>query len=188
VRVKSRLLAVPLTVLLLAGCAGDGPGGSVAATIPGAEDVATSDLARVLAEAEASGAFAEVPEGQQVEAQLAAQRQLLTQLVVLEVFEAAAADLDTGVTDADVDEAIDDLVAAAGGREAYEAELAQRGAGPVTQRLLVRSNLLRAALQEVLPADELEALFSGLVELDIQVDDRFGDWDPQTGVVPSADA
>lgn len=166
-RRTARLLAASAAAALLAGCAGGAAGGSVAASVPGYGDVPTSDLAALMVEVEDQGLLGS--EDAPVSMQVDVQRQLLTQLVVVRIFQTAADE--AGI---EVDE---DAVATAA---------SQRPEGGMLADLFGRSQVLRQALETELGADGFQAILTESLVLDVEVDPRFGDWNPSQGVVPAA--
>lgn len=113
---------------------------------------------------------------------LDAQTQLVTGAVRSEILRVVAEQEGIEVTDAEVDEARDDLVEQLGGEEEFRDRLAQQGVSEDFVLEQLRDQQLQTALQEEVGADgDLGAFVQGeIADVPIEVNPRYGEWDPDT--------
>lgn len=113
---------------------------------------------------------------------LDAQTQLVTGAVRSEILQVVAEQEGIEVTDAEVAEARDDLVEQLGGEEEFRDRLAQQGVSEDFVLEQLRDQQLQAALQEEVGADgDLGAFVQGeIADVPIEVNPRYGEWDPGT--------
>lgn len=178
-----RRLAVVVAALATAACALTNTGDpSVAATvgdrsIPAAridENLAAirdSEQFQQQAQGDLSGSFA-----------LDAQTQLVTGAVRSEILRVVAEQEGIEVTDATVTDARDQLVEQLGGEEEFQSRLAAQGVSEDYVLEQLRDQEIQTALQERLGADaDLAAFVQGeIADVPIEVNPRYGEWDPET--------
>ena len=134
-----------------------------------------------------------VPSGEAASAQQA----ILQQMIVSAVIEKAAADADVTVTDGEVaaqrDEVLDSVrePAEAEGISAREFIVRQLSGGqqqavvpPENLEQFIRDQLLASRLADNDPAATNEALVAAAEETEVEVNPRYGRWDPQQGLAP----
>jgi hypothetical protein len=176
---------VVLAVVALTGCRADQLG--TAAVVAG-ERISVEEL-----QDHTTSYLEAVPDGDESNAQQA----ILQQLIVSAVIERAAEDAGVSVTDGEVAEQRDQVLDQV--REPAEAE----GVDP---RVYVSRQLAQSQQQAVVPPDELEqfirdqllasrladndpvatneALVAAAEKTDVEVNPRYGRWDPQQGLAP----
>ena len=86
------------------------------------------------------------------------------------------------VTDAQVNDARDELVSQLGGEQEFRNRLAQQGVSKSFVMQQLRDQQIQQALQQQLGADaDLGAFVQGeIADVPIRVNPRYGEWDPQT--------
>lgn len=150
---RSPLVLAALVVMLTA-CGGTGGDPSVAASVDGAVITVSELQERFDAIASTDRYEAETAQADPVQLEQQVLAQLLTQMIQQRLLTVAAADRGIEVTDADVAERLDELIAAEiGGREAYEALLVEQGLTQADVDAQVRALLLQELLAESLGAD-----------------------------------
>ena len=110
------------------------------------------------------------------------QSQLLTSSVRSSLLEAIARRNEVAVTDEDVQTALDEILEQVGGPDQLEERLAQQGVPEALFLEQVRAQELQAALQEELGAQEDFVAFvtEETADLDIRINPRYGEWNPDT--------
>lgn len=178
-----RRVVVVVVALATAACALTNTGDpSVAATvgdrsIPAAQidenlaAIRDSEQFRQQAQGDLSGNFA-----------LDAQTQLVTGAIRSEILRVVAEREGIEVADAEVADARDELVEQLGGEEEYRSRLAQQGVSEDFVFEQLRDQELQTALQEQLGADADLGAFvrDEIADVPIEVNPRYGEWDPET--------
>jgi hypothetical protein len=143
------------------------------------------DLTESLLEA---GGGTDLPEGE-------AQRVTLTRFIVSQVIEQAAQSADVTLTQGQIDNQRQQIVQAFGGEEEMRQGLAQQNISPAYLEEFVRDVALSDALgRELVPGDDAlvaeqrgaqlnELLLETAATIEVEVNPRYGDWDPQQGQV-----
>lgn len=179
----ARRLAVVIAALTAAACglttAGDPTTAAVvgdrriaaAAMDDNLESIRNSEAFRQQAQGDTSGAFV-----------LDAQTQLATAFVRSEILALVAEREGVAVSDEEIAQARDDLVTQLGGEEAFQARLAEQGLSEGFLLQQLRDQQTQAALQEEIGqgAELAEYIRTQLEDIDIEVNPRYGQWDPAT--------
>lgn len=186
----ARRLAVVVAALAATACALTSAGDpTTAATvgdrrIPAAEidenleSIRNSDAFRQQAQGDASGTFV-----------LDAQTQLATAFVRSEILALVAEREGLTISEDEVEQARDELVRQLGGEEAFDQRLAEQGLSESFLLQQLRDQQTQAALQSQLGEEAQLADFirTELEDVDIEVNPRYGQWDPASLSVTSFD-
>jgi hypothetical protein len=113
---------------------------------------------------------------------LDAQTQLVTGAIRSEILRVVAEREGIEVADAEVADARDGLVEQLGGEEEYRSRLAQQGVSEDFVIEQLRDQEIQTALQEQLGADADLGAFvrDEIADVPIEVNPRYGEWDPET--------
>lgn len=141
----AKYAAAVAAAVLLAGCGAETTAG-VAARV-GGTTIETSSFAARVARAYSNEQFAQQQPREEY------QRRLLNDLVVSELVEVAAERNGVAVTDEQIDERLDEVIASYGGQQAFEELLPTRGFHPSDVRGVLRTELLQTALLDKLVED-----------------------------------
>lgn len=178
-----RRLAVVAVALMTAACALTNTGDpSVAATV-GDRNIPAARIDQNLAAIRDSEQFQQQAQGDLSGSfALDAQTQLVTAAVRSEILRVVAEGEGVEVTDADVADARDQLVEQLGGEEEFQNRLAEQGVSEDFVLRQLRDREIQTALQEELGADEDLGAFvqDEIADVPIEVNPRYGEWDPAT--------
>lgn len=178
-----RVATLVVLVLATAACALTNTGDpSVAATV-GDRSVPAEQIDESLATIRDSEQFQQQAQGDLSGSfALDAQTQLVTGAVRSQILRVVAEQEGIEVSDADVEQARDDLVEQLGGEDEFRSRLADQGVSEDFVVSQLRDQQIQMALQEELGADEdLGAFVQGeIADVPIEVNPRYGEWDPDT--------
>lgn len=184
-------LTIVIVALATTACTLTATGDPSTAAVVGERRIAASEIDENLETIRSSEAFRQQSEGDTSDTfVLAAQTQLATAFVRSAILDLVAEREGVEVSDAEVEEARDALVGQLGGPDAFRSRLAEQGLTDSFLMQQLRDQQIQTALQEQLGADtDLAGYISTQLEdVPIEVNPRYGQWDPASLSVAPYDA
>lgn len=187
----ARRASLVIVALMTSACALTNTGDPAVAASVDDRTIAAAEVDATLASIRQSDSFQQQAIGD-TSGRLAldAQTQVVTSYVQSAILNEIAERNDVEISDEDITAARDALVEQLGGREAFEARIAEQGLTEefVTDQVLRVQQTQQALQQEIGPdADFAEFLRTELEDIAIEVNPRYGDWDPQNLTVARFD-
>jgi hypothetical protein len=183
-------LAVVLVALMAAACSLTGTGDPSTAATVGDRAVPTTDIDEMLASIRNSSAFQQQAQGDTSgQFVLDAQTQLVTQFVRSEILAVLAEQEGLSVSDEEVAAAREDLAGQVGGEEALQAAIAEQGLSEEFLVQQLRDQQTQALLQDEIGASAnlAEYIQAEIADVPIEVNPRYGQWDPDALAVAPFD-
>lgn len=179
-----------VVVLTASACALTTAGDPTTAAVVGDRSITTADIDENLASIRNSESFQQQAQGDTSGAfVLDAQTQLTTAFVRSEILALVAEREGVVVSDDDVAQARDALVEQLGGPEAFRTRLAEQGLSEPFLLQQLRDQQTQEALQAQIGegAELAEFIRTQLTDVDIEVNPRYGQWDPESLSVTTFD-
>lgn len=187
---RTRRLAIVIVALAASACAVTTAGDPTTAAVVGDRSITTAEIDENLASIRTSESFRQQAEGDTSGAfVLDAQTQLATAFVRSEILALVAEREGVTVSDDDVAQARDALVEQLGGAEAFRTRLAEQGLAETFLLQQLRDQQTQEALQAQIGegAQLADFIRTQLEDVDIEVNPRYGQWDPASLSVASFD-
>jgi hypothetical protein len=176
----ARRLAIVLVALATAACALTDTGDPKVAAMVGDADIPTSVIEENFDRRRDSQMFQQQAQ-QDTTGRLSfeAQAQIVTVMVRSEILHQVAERHDVGVSDADVDAAVEEITDQVGGREELVRRLDEQGYSEEMFLQQMRDEQVRLALQERAGGESQFADFlrEELTDVPIEINPRYGEWD-----------
>ncbi len=186
----ARRLTIAIAALAATACALTGTGDPSTAAVVGERRIDAAAIDENLESIRNSDAFRQQsagdPSGTFV---LGAQTQLTTAFVRSAILDLLAEREGVQISDAQVTQARDALVRQLGGEQAFRERLAQEGLSESFLLRQLRDQQTQTALQEQIGADSdlVEFIRTELEDVPVEVNPRYGQWDPESLSVVSYD-